>query len=244
MSEYPYLYLGSHGDAEKFREADLWEKSFRENVCCARAIEKAIRDSAGDDESIRPGCAKTVLDEYGFKRTGFVLAHSVRTLGPLVKAGAEAEAWSRQFPYSHDGDYGRYYRADTALQNLEEFIGQYQDEFQQLGLFDQQYCDSEAWNTSLIDRVLVLSPNILKEECWSVENQLWLAQGGFGTDPDARGRAVYAVCLADGEESRWNRQDFIGVLDECYLPDWAVAKLEQLRAPRQEQEQHTGPVMG
>ena len=34
--------------------------------------------------------------------------------------------------------------------------------------------------------------------------------------------------------TRWNRHEFIGVLDEKYLPDWAREKLMELTAPRQE----------
>ena len=39
--------------------------------------------------------------------------------------------------------------------------------------------------------------------------------------------------------TRWNRTDFIGVLDEQYLPDWAAQKLAQLTAQEQ-----TAPTMG
>ena len=180
-----------------------------------------------------------MLDEYGIKRTSFVLAHSVHTLGPLAHASDEIKKWSWQFDYSRDGDYGRYYRADTALMNLEELIGQVQEAYQSLGLLGKAQCDPAAWETDLVGKVLVLSPNTLRESAWSNENMLWLAQGGFGTAPNARGRAVYAVRLSDGEETRWNREDFTGVLDERYLPDWAKEKLEALRAP----EQSAGPVM-
>jgi len=34
--------------------------------------------------------------------------------------------------------------------------------------------------------------------------------------------------------TRWNRDEFIGVLDEKCLPDWAREKLMELTAPRQE----------
>ena len=53
---------------------------------------------------------------------------------------------------------------------------------------------------------------------------------------------MYATCLGDGEKTRWNRSDFIGALDEQYLPDWAQEKLEELRG--QEQRQTGGPIMG
>lgn len=37
------------------------------------------------------------------------------------------------------------------------------------------------------------------------------------------------TCLGDGEMTRWNRSEFVGILkDEC-LPDWAAEKLAQLR---------------
>lgn len=240
-NEYPPLYTGSHGEAERYGETELWDKSFRENVSCARAIEKAIRDSAGDGDDIKPDCAKAVLDEYGLKRTCFILAHSVRELGPLVKASEEIEKWNWQFDHSRDRDYGRYYRADTALANLEAFIGQVRDAYQALGLPGKEQCDNAAWDRSLVGSVLVLSPNVLRESCWSAEDMLWLAEGGFGTEPDSRGRAVYAVNVYDGERTRWNREDFIGVLDERYLPDWAKEKLPALRAP--EQRESDGPVM-
>ena len=41
-----------------------------------------------------------------------------------------------------------------------------------------------------------------------------LAEGGFGCDPKSSGRAIFAVCLSDGEKTRWNREDFTGVLDD------------------------------
>jgi hypothetical protein len=42
--------------------------------------------------------------------------------------------------------------------------------------------------------------------------------------------------------TRWNRADFVGVLEDTYLPDWAKQKLEELRDSEQTQE--SGPEMG
>ena len=86
-------------------------------------------------------------------------------------------------------------------------------------------------------KVLVLSPNTLKEEYWSPENQLWLAQSGFGCSPTARGRSILCVCLGDGEQTRWNRNDFIGVLKDEYLPDWAKESLKQYQRSENEETQ-------
>lgn len=88
--------------------------------------------------------------------------------------------------------------------------------------------------------MFVLSPDTLKESCWSQENQLWYAHDGFGCSPHAIGRSVRCTCLSDGEMTRWNRNEFIGVLDDQFLPEWAKPKLAELQA----QEQIDAPTMG
>ncbi|MCI6054397.1 hypothetical protein [Dysosmobacter sp.] len=46
--------------------------------------------------------------------------------------------------------------------------------------------------------------------------------------------------FSDGEMTRWNRSEFIGVLDDKFLPEWAKPKLAELQA----QEQTDAPTMG
>ena len=53
---------------------------------------------------------------------------------------------------------------------------------------------------------------------------------------------MYATCLGDVEHARWNREDFIGILEEQHIPAWAEEKLAELRPAQQEQT--AGPVMG
>lgn len=78
--------------------------------------------------------------------------------------------------------------------------------------------------------MLALKPTVLKDAFKTPEDQLFLAQSGFGCSPDARGQKVFGTFLKDGEEAQFNRQDFIGVLkDEC-LPDWARGSLARIRA--------------
>lgn len=65
-----------------------------------------------------------------------------------------------------------------------------------------------------------------------------LASGGFGCRPHARGRSVFCTCLGDGETTRWNRSEFVGIIrDEC-IPDWAAEKLAELR------QSQNAPAMG
>lgn len=39
--------------------------------------------------------------------------------------------------------------------------------------------------------------------------------------------------------TRWNRADFIGVLEDRYLPAWAVEKLAELKNAEQSQNSHS-----
>ena len=111
-------------------------------------------------------------------------------------------------------------------------------ELAKLHLFGAEHCEPNSGEQDFTGRVLVLSPDTLRESCWQPENQLWLASGGFDCRPHARGRSVFCTCLGDGETTRWNRSEFLGIIrDEC-LPDWAAEKLAELR------QNHDASTMG
>lgn len=250
QAKYPYLCHCTRGDAITRHEEDLWERSFRENVCCARDIEEVIRQRINpEDENHLPSdCLSPVLEKYGIRRVSFVLAHSVTeaeensALRHLVSN--EARDWSRSQRVPADSTYGRYYEVNAAIVHLNQLVHQAKEAFEKLGMFSTEQCVCGMYDCDVKGKVLVMSPETLLEEFWSPENQLWLATGGFGCDPKASGRAVYARCLWDDEEVRWNREDFCGVLNEQYLPDWAKEKLEELRTPKQEQKAcHQVPAM-
>lgn len=242
-SDFPYVYPNSRAEARRVGQTQVHEDSFRLNVDCARAIEQAIRDHFNDaDESLAGDCARSVLEKFGFKRVNFVLANSLKQTGCPELIGEEIHQWGRGTYIPPDGKHNRYYVVDTAAPLLEAFISQARAAYQALGLFGPEHCVGDRHEQDYTGKVLVLSTDTLRESCWDPRNMLWLAEGGFGCSPTSSGRAVYATCLGDGEKTRWNRSDFTGVLDEQYLPDWAVEKLEELRGPQQ--EQNGGPAMG
>lgn len=238
--DFPYLYRGSYKDAAQYGEEEKYDASFRENVSCSRAIEQAIRDFWNEsDGSVKEGCARQVLEQYGFKRVNYVLANSLQEMGCAYLISDEVHAWGRKTYVPTDGR-NRYFAVDTAAALLDAFIGQARAEYQALGLFDSEHCINDQGGLDYTGKVLVISPDTLREECWNARAQLWVGEGGFGCSPTASGRAVYATCLGDGEQTRWDRSDFLGVLDEQYLPDWAREKLEELQA----QKQAGSPAMG
>ena len=243
--DFLWLYHGSYDDAVRLHETELWEKSFRENVACARAIEKALRGEYAKTGPLPPDCAAKVLEEYGFKRVNYVLASTVLDMKdlPLVSGmlGEKALAWAKDSGTVPDAVYGHFCCVEAPDNLLTAFLRQTQEAYMALGLFDRGHCSAGMYEENVEGRVLVMDPSTLKENCWTQEDQLWLAEGGFGCDPKSSGRAIYAVCLSDGEKTRWNREDFLGVLDEQYLPEWAAQALEAMQEPEQKPVESQGP---
>ena len=228
------FYPFSLAEAKREGRVDDWTESRHLNIRCARDIERIITAHTQEGR-LEPNSAREALDRWGFRRVQFVLANTLIGTGGL---GFEPDSlrWARSVFIPPDRE-NEVFRIQADRELLAQFVQQAHAEYQKLGLFGPEHCDPGAEDYT--GRVLVVRPDRLKETCWEPENMLWLAQHGFGCSPTARGRAVFATCLGDGEKARWERSDFIGALDEQYLPDWAVERLTELRGPEQ-----SGPEMG
>lgn len=222
---YPYLYLGSLQEARNYGDIDLWKESFQANVRCARAIEETIRDSF-DGMHLKQDCSVGIIEAYGFKRVTWVLSNTLQQKKDDGRFSPQNKDWAKSLYIPHsDRNHDFVVQSHPAV--LDGFVNLYRKELSTLQMFDRTHCDTLT-GQELAGKVLVMSPFTLKESYWAPENQLWLATGGFGCSPTASGRAVYATCLGDEEHVRWNREDFIGILKDEHLPDWAKAKLEQM----------------
>ena len=231
MEQDIYLYPGSQSEAHRLGEAALWDASFHANVSCARDIEAVIRVYGDGRSALKPEASQMVLKRWGFKRTNFVLANTIVRLGPYKEQlSAENQEWQKKAYVPPDDAHNRYFEVDTALAYLDAFISQVREAYGKLELFGPEHCEPNSYESLDYEgRVLVLSPDTLKESCWTPQNQLWLAHDGFGCSPHAVGRSIRCTCLGDGEQTRWNRTDFTGVLKEEFLPGWAREKLEELQ---------------
>lgn len=235
MDERVYPY--SAQEARERDELDAWRQSFRANCVCAEAIEQAVRRDF-DGMYLKEGCAKSVIAQYGYRRVAFVLANTLQLHDYDGRYSTDNKAWSRTIYIPSDGDHRYTFLIKSHPAVLDGFVSDYRAELKKLHLFGAEHCAADSTEQDFTDRVLVLSPDTLKESCWQPENQLWLALDGFGCSPHARGRSVRCICLGDGEMTRWNRSEFVGVLRDEYLPEWAAEKLAQLR-----QEQQSAPEM-
>lgn len=234
-----YLYRGSAQEARSRNELSLWRESHRANVACRGAIEDTIRRNF-DGMNLDPACLTPVLEEYGYKRTEWVLAATLQELQWDGRFHPANKEWAARHFIPKDERHN----ADITVRShpaiLDGFVTLYRKAYQKLGLFGPEHCAGDRAEQDYTGNVLVLSPDTLKESCWSQGDQLWYAHDGFGCSPHAIGRSVRCTCLGDGEMTRWNRDEFIGVLDEKFLPEWAQEKLAELKM----QEQSGSPTMG
>ena len=236
------LYPHSSTEARERNELPLWRESHKANIACRNAIEETIRQNF-DGMYLNEDCLKPVLDEYGYKRTAWVLANTLHELKWDGRFSTTNKQWAEEIyipaDLNHNSDF--VVRSHPAV--LDGFVDLYRKAFQKLGLFSVEHCVGDCDEQDFTGKVLVLSPDVLQEEYWGQKHQLWYAQSGFGCKPHSSGRAVFATSLADGETARWNREDFIGVLKDELLPERVREKLSELTAHRQDGPEMTGMTL-
>ena len=234
-----YLYPYSSAEARDRNELSLWRESHKANIACRNAIEDAIRQSF-DGMHLDKNCITPVLDEYGYKRTAWVLANTLHELKWDGRFSHANKQWAERACIPKDINHNSDFVVRSHPAVLDGFVTFYRKAVQALDLFGAEHCVGDRAEQDFTGKVLVLSPEALQEQYWGQDYQLLYARSGFGCAPHSSGRAVFATCLSDGETARWNREDFIGVLDDKFLPEWAKPKLAELNA----QEQTDAPTMG
>ena len=223
-SVYPYSYA----EAMRKNELPIWRDSFHVNVACKEAVEQAISEGH-DGKTLSEDCARQVLDVYGFKRLGYVLANTLREKSTDGRFSSQNKEWGRTIFVPPDSQHNYQFMVDSHPAVLDGFINQYRKEYQKLNLFEVKHCVEDPGAQDFTGKVIVMHPDTLHEDFWESRYQLWYAHDGFGCSPTASGRSIRCTCLADGETTRWNRAEFIGPIQEQYLPDWAREQSEKLR---------------
>ena len=72
-----YLYHDSAEEARRRNELSLWRASHQANIACKQAIEESIRQNF-DGMHLDDDCLRPVLEEFGYKRTAWVLSNTLR----------------------------------------------------------------------------------------------------------------------------------------------------------------------
>lgn len=225
------LYTSSLETARKSDEIALWLKSHKENCDCARAIEDVIRKKF-DGKHLESGCVAGIIEKYGFYRVMWVLANTLKEKSWDGRFSRENKAWSQKFYIPKDKRRNEFcVQSHPAV--LDGFIDETREAWKALNLFDISHCRQGEDGQDYTNQVVVLRPFSLKDQYKTPEDQLFFATGGFGCSPTASGRKVYGFFLKDGEKAHFNRSDFIGVIKEECLPEWAAEKLLKLSQPEE-----------
>lgn len=90
-----------------------------------------------------------------------------------------------------------------------------------------------TWDTDLEGKVVVLKPQALSPSFRRADCQLQLVWGGFGAQPNARGRTVNCTELYTGERANFQRNDVAGVIKPDCMPEWAKQRLQEIQAQRE-----------
>ena len=175
---FPYLCPYSLHDAKQRDELGLWRESHRENIACKKATEDAIRRDF-DGMHLKKCCAGSVVEQYGFKRVAWVLSNTLRQKDWDGRFSPSNKKWAVQTYIPKDADHTVDYIVESHPAVLDGFVSEYRKAVLALELFGEEHCvpDSCA-KLDYEGKVLVLSPDTLRESCWSQENQLtWRSTG-------------------------------------------------------------------
>ncbi len=222
MVDYVPFYRHSLTNARHCNEFDQWRASHKANMDCAKAIENGITENYSDN-TLNTDCINAVIKEFGFDRVNFILRYNLKKAKNDIRFSAENREWGKSL-YAPDSNMRSDYLINSHPTLLNAFVDRARSEWTKLNLFDGSHCDDKT-GVDLEGKILVISPSRMNDKYKTPEDQLFMATAGFGCKPSASGRAVYGYFLKDDEHCRWDRNDFIGILKDEFVPDWVKEKL-------------------
>ena len=231
MAEHKVLYRWSQEYAKRYDELDQWRESYKENCSCARAIEKAINENYHDNR-LDTDFTQGIIAEYGWDRVQWVLANTIQQHSEDGRFSPENKKWAENF-YMPEDDILWHYSVEAHPGLVNMFVDRVQKEWQALGLFNRTHCTDEG---DYEGRLIVMKPSSLKDRYKTPEFQLFYATGGFGCSPTKIGTQVAGHFLKDDEYAHFRRADFIGVIREECIPEWAQEKLKHYQEPVEQAE--------
>ena len=134
-----YLYPYSAKEARERNELSLWRESHRANIACREAIEDTIRRSF-DGMHLDKDCITPVLDEYGYKRTAWVLANTLHELKWDGRFSPANKQWAEQRYIPQDERHNAAITVRSHPAVLDGFVSFYRKAVQALNLFGAEHC--------------------------------------------------------------------------------------------------------
>ena len=223
MPDIVPFYEYSLDNARHCNEVDKWRASHKANIDCKKAIENAIADNYKDNH-FNPNFAVDIIEKFGFDRVNFILQYNLKQAQNDGRYSKKNKEWGKWL-YAPESNMRMDYLISSHPILLDSFIDKVRSEWDNLNLWNSSHCDDKT-GVNLKGKILVINPSRLNDNFKTPENQLFMATSGFGCSPGKSGRAVYGYFLKDDEHCRWNREDFIGILKDEFVPNWAKEKLD------------------
>lgn len=98
------LYTQSGAYASEHGELDAYRSSNKANLACKEAIYRAIRDSYHDNCLDTKEAVRQVVDAFGYDRTFYILALTVRHMDWDARFSRDNKEWAKTIPVPSDKD--------------------------------------------------------------------------------------------------------------------------------------------
>ncbi len=175
---FEFLYKHSRADAVEMDELERWKLSYKASCECKEAIEKAIREHF-DGMYLDRECVNEVFSEYGYDRTMWVLAATICCKDYDGRFSNSNKEWAKGIITTDiSTDEMRRYAVDSHPAVLDGFTSEVRKQYKALGLLDNKKCLSD--DKEYAEKLLILKPEVLKEEFRKPFFQYFYAQSGFG----------------------------------------------------------------
>ena len=235
------LYKFSFETAKRNDEIKEFRESFQENIRCRDYLDNQVSERF-DGFHLPVECLENTVKEFGYDRTMWVIANTILERHGDGRFHRDNKDWARKLNIPQwRNNYEFSLHSHSCI--VDGMASDVRKMYAALGLYSGEHIVQTDEPQDYTGKLLIIRPDVLKEESRTPENQLFLACGGFGCSPDKAGRKVMGQFLIDGEKTHFYRQDFIGVIADEHIPDWAREKLSEL-SNEQEQTQNDAPKMG
>ena len=149
-----YLYPYSAEYARQRGEESLWRASYLSNMDCKDAIRKAVWEHY-DGAHLDGDCLAKVIQEFGYKRTAWVLANTIQQLEWGGQYSSENKEWASRIYIPPDKSHNLNFVVPIRSAVLNGVVDQYRAAYQALG------------SSALINVSQTLSRNwTTRERCW------------------------------------------------------------------------------
>jgi hypothetical protein len=182
--------------------------------------------------------------------TGYEVKQTFRIGGKEILLAENMNAENNMFylvcdykEYGIIAEYSPGVISDDYLEALQDFTSRISTEMAALqadidarglpsDLFTAEHCYPRSYEESIEGKVVVIKSSVFSPEYRRGENQLVLAVDGNGARANPNGQAVYCYHLNDGNHTRFERHDVLGVIKPEALPDWAKESLARIQGEK------------